>query len=236
MPRKHKLPEAPSLPPEAEVLGINIVSFHGFEQTVKVRYRCCIRGTDQEFEHIAVLHLATHPVLEGIAGRLWEFLKGHAHEPTEIQRELRCESCLGACCTKFPIVAVMEDDLPALREATGLDDHELYVEGILAVAGNMGTAGFLGRRVVEGVEGVDNACIFMSWDEKGVGKCTIYEHRPRTCRSFPESGCGDQEPPRPELHQIRPFKKYPEKQRAVEGDMDLLEYIEYQPTIAEETS
>lgn len=201
------LPLAPTL----EILQLNSVSFDGDTSTLLVNAKVAdtrfpgAPSIDHSFE--INLHADTE-----MAVRVREMVNlalQRAHVPVVTHRQVRCSACQSACCTTYEMVVVYEEDIPALLHATGLSQRaELYTAGVLAHGPINGAAGYLGRlastKEVKAETDADTHCVFLTWDKQGVGRCSIYEDRPRTCREYRESSCTVQKDPAPKLYKIRP--------------------------------
>ena len=91
-----------------------------------------------------------------------------------------CAKCPAYCCT-YPRTAVTDNDIKRL--AKGLGKSVAYVR-------EKYTKVVQGERVLRHKhdEIFDTCCKFLDVETR---KCTIYEHRPRVCRSFPgQVRCG----------------------------------------------
>ena len=81
-----------------------------------------------------------------------------------------CTQC-GKCCTGAPgYVWLNDEEIEAISARIGVSEH-VFLRDFTRREGN--------RRTL--VEKPNNDCIFF---EEGVG-CTVYEERPRQCRSWP---------------------------------------------------
>jgi len=96
-----------------------------------------------------------------------------------------CRKC-GECCTEISeasnLVMIMPDEVKAIMNATGLAWDNIavpYPEFLEGNAGTRYTFGWCIRRE-------DNQCIFLK-----AGKCSIYQHRPTICRTYPFMLSGD---------------------------------------------
>ena len=82
--------------------------------------------------------------------------------------KFECLRC-GACCTgEEGYVLLTEEDIERLMEGLGLTREELMVKYLRSVGGRYSLQ-----------ETDDGRCVFWA------GDCTLYEHRPYQCRSFP---------------------------------------------------
>ncbi len=98
-------------------------------------------------------------------------------------KDLVCSGC-GGCC-KIPIVALTHTDLERLVKATGKTAGRLVkmydaTEVEYDKADDDWVKLKSGRRMM-GLRKKEGACIFLGKDNR----CTVYEHRPVTCRVYP---------------------------------------------------
>ena len=213
------LPKMPTdvqpIPPFAKIVSFDL-TLDGDDQTLEVNAEIDIDGSSLSYE--TTINILADDELHDVVGRLSEVVESILFEGVRSKRPLKCDSCLGACCCMYPEVHVRRDDIPGLCMATGLSSEEdLRREGIVVGRGVLGTIGLLGRVKIpddapaEVPEG--QACIFLAWDKNGVGRCTIYENRPLTCRKYEESVCENHADADRKLYQIRPFKRYKTTER-----------------------
>lgn len=90
-----------------------------------------------------------------------------------------CQRC-GACCRWEGHVILTDEDIARLAVATALSEVD-FIERYTILAAN--------RCQLSLAEQADGSCIFLKED-----RCSVYEARPRQCRSFPHqwrvnSGC-----------------------------------------------
>lgn len=204
----------PPLPKNLKVVELEEVTLDGSTQTVAVS--CRIEHDGIEIDHQFNLDPQTDPELHKTLESLTDVILRRAYKPNKAKRRLKCEACTSACCHVHTQVLLFRSDIPGLCKATGLTTEKaLRKAGVIVGKATLGGVGYLGRVDMRKTEELssDDACVFVSWNERGVGRCLIYENRPYTCRSYEERTCGSQEKPNKKLYAIRPFKKYAKNQK-----------------------
>lgn len=100
--------------------------------------------------------------------------------PVPVRVRYNCSKCPGWCCT-YDEIEVSEFDIERLAKRFGLDPKDAAVR-FTKLKGPT----HLLRHKKDTV--FDTACMFL--DQK-TRRCTVYEHRPRVCRTYPNANrCG----------------------------------------------
>lgn len=232
---KHTLESTTPVPANLEFVGID-VAIDGTDQTVSVTASLtCDELGRKSMTMEETFNLDADKELAQACDALSTILLSRLRSPNLETRPLRCDSCVGACCIKYPQVIVYDSDVPALCLATGSKDlADLKKKGIVGGRASFGSVGYLGRAPapkhveVEGaaVSGAaKDVCVFLTWTKDGVARCGIYSQRPFTCRGFPEADCNDQSPPEPKLYKIRPAQDRKPTDRANPERINLAKFF-----------
>ncbi|MET0586201.1 MAG: YkgJ family cysteine cluster protein [Candidatus Binatia bacterium] len=100
--------------------------------------------------------------------------------------KFRCTGC-GNCC-RNTVVCITDGDIRRIVEGTGKSPRDFvrfYTHDEVAVAReDQLWVNFDTGRSVMGLRAVRDHCIFL---DNETNRCTIYEHRPLTCRDYPFS-------------------------------------------------
>ena len=113
----------------------------------------------------------------------------------QILKQFSCSGC-GECCRWTGAVLLEGFDLPRLASYLGLSELE-FIDGHTRLAPN--------RRQLALLDQTDGSCAFVEGD-----RCSVYESRPKQCRTFPfawsvQEGC-------PELDKLLADQKNIEQQ------------------------
>jgi Fe-S-cluster containining protein len=108
--------------------------------------------------------------------------------------EDNCMECVGACCTEWRINIDMAD-VERLAKGTGREVDDLineHVDPSFDYSG--GDRVYQLRHVADDRFEGKTRCKFLSVQpatakKNAVGRCSVYEHRPKTCREFPAHSC-----------------------------------------------
>ena len=106
-----------------------------------------------------------------------------------------CASCAGSCCKLR--VGISTDEARALSVVTGKAVQDFAIDDATAEVRRLGLIGSgpvlaLVRahkdsfRISHTLRNGPEGCVFLS-----DGACTIYQHRPRTCREYTVDRCAD---------------------------------------------
>ncbi len=233
------IPHNDTIPDHLQVLSVDF-EFCSTEQTVEVKYELYPEGNKEELvSRTITFDVSVDPDLAEALQAVTKLVEKRARRPVTGEREYRCESCCSACCFSYDDIQLYEADIPGLCravDASGLDD--LRERGIVQGYGAGKMIGYLGRievpsKVKEVMAAADRTlpgettCMFLAFDKRGVGRCSIYQNRPYTCRAYPESDCtpGEkQAPPEPLLYKLRPFKQRPPSE--VQNTKGLIDHFE----------
>jgi Fe-S-cluster containining protein len=106
-----------------------------------------------------------------------------------------CDHCIGACCTGWRI-NLGASDVVRLAEGLGKPyDYVVdnYTDPSFDLSGD--GRGLQLRHVADDRFPKGSRCKFLgvkvNKDKIAVGRCTIYEHRPETCREYPAYNCDE---------------------------------------------
>jgi len=202
---------AKPLPKNAKILQVSNFTFDGTDQEATVTYDVEL-SNGANVEYTSTLCPEQDREFALALTHVWDVVRKRAYEPVKIERELLCDTCTSACCYNYHHVQVTERDIDRLCEATKSKDLDgLRRKGIIGGDGSMGGVGWLGKVAIdeETWEEVGDVlkhrhvCMFLAWSKEGLGRCTIYKHRPDTCRGFEEQNCEDYTPADESLVQIR---------------------------------
>lgn len=201
-----KIPNNLPLPSSLRFVGVTSIDIDVDDQTISASFTAeAAPGFPVELDYS--FNPETDHELADALTALTTIIAKRIHEPIHVERELKCDRCTAACCTQYPQIVLYAQDVPGLLEATGLPHEQALREAKIIVGHGSGSViGYLGRIDAEGIDGVEDesACGFLTWTKQGVGRCSIYQHRPYTCRGYTEHDCEERRDPVPALYKIRP--------------------------------
>lgn len=105
-----------------------------------------------------------------------------------------CMECIGACCTEWRI-NVDSEDVDNLARGLGIPVAEVdreYIDPSFDLSG--GGRSLQLRHVADSRFPGETRCKLLTVTPGtkascAVGRCSVYEHRPKTCREYPAHGC-----------------------------------------------
>lgn len=111
-------------------------------------------------------------------------------EYRENAEETNCGTCVGACCMKeaHSIIHVTRADAKALAKHLNVKLKDLVKKHLTPVESWQDTEYILQMKAAKKAVG-EACCTFLKVDSRGVGRCTVYDVRPRGCREFPAYNC-----------------------------------------------
>ena len=104
--------------------------------------------------------------------------------------ELNCGECVGACCMMgaHEVIHLTEND--AKRLAKHLDMKlKAFAKKYLRPVNSAQDFAYIFKMKTEKKAFGEACCPMLKVNAKGVGKCSVYDARPRTCHEFPAFNC-----------------------------------------------
>lgn len=180
--KKVHLPVLSTSPVPARVTSIS-TDYAANTLTASMR----INGTFAEEEVVLELWRKEHEVARGLLTQLYQEVNKWRNEAGD----KNCGTCRGTCCTsrwgEFGITLTQED-VQRLADHLGVTPIQVSFKYLSSnPSANDEQFAFEYRDEPKATSG--KCCPFLSIDDKGLGRCTVYEARPRVCREFTAYGC-----------------------------------------------
>lgn len=139
-----------------------------------------------------------HPQIGGLVSKLVEAVKACQHTGGEDN----CSTCAAACCSKPWTIALSRWDVQAVSQFVG--HHKFYEDNPQGVINGVPfkIKPVKDKRAVYGAR-----CPLLKMTKHGdgwQGRCSVYDARPMTCRSYPAHNCEEYVPVKALLRKVKP--------------------------------